>query len=64
MAHNKGSRFHSWEWDGYRLRRCTRCGLCEEHVELGLLHSPPSEWRETVEANNHFAAVDRARSLA
>ncbi|ACF33905.1 hypothetical protein FDI14_gp089 [Mycobacterium phage SirDuracell] len=64
MAHGKHSWFHDWEWDGYRLRRCTRCNLCQEQVEFGLLHNPPREWRETVKANNHFAAVDRARAQA
>ncbi len=53
--------FHSWEWDGFNLRRCVRCELRQEKVQFGLLHNPPWEWRETVKANNHFTEVDRER---
>lgn len=62
MAHSKASWFHSWEWDGYRLRRCVMCGLCQEDVQLGLMHRPSHEWRTTTRAIGHFAKVDRNRS--
>lgn len=64
MSHTKRCWFHDWEWDGYRLRRCTRCNLRQEHVNFGLAHNPPSAWRETVKANDHFAAIDRERMKA
>lgn len=53
--------FHTWEWDGYSLRRCVGCQVREEKVQFGYFHSPSSEWRETVEAFDHFAEIDKRR---